>query len=467
MSTAVPPHAAPVTFNEVIQGGAHPFENQQLRGAPHLLRLHINSVSLLDSNFSTGATGNLPDVFVLVAVTGATAHTRTLKATNQLVFDESFIIEYSDEKAEVDIRVIDARFDVSDRKSLLGEWKAPISSLVPSNNGWYPEEGSKTGEPLTLNGTNVGNIFIHARQEHKVIGTLTVTFNKALIYNRFAKPNQDITLSLIFGGKTEPFFTTQPVACFDQTEASARMIGRPIPTFCWRNQSTTLNITNRNNAHDLFVEVRQGDLMIGQVQFALWDAFLDNMPQVHYIETRSREIAGELYMTTTFEGQEDNDKPQTHHKMRLDFRGGFANAVAGLFPFLKSKHTSAATPTSSTTTATPTTATPEATPGYAPTPFPAAASGPTPPAVGPEPDHPSNKSHQDTNIDSKQGTGGTTGPLAPLSTPLTTSVTTSDPIDPTSVKIASFHPQATHAPNASVAQNASIATRDLAPSIQS
>jgi len=289
---------------------------------------------------------------------------------------------------------------------------------------------------MTLNGKQVGTIFFHARQEHKVVGSLTVTFNKALIYNRFANPNQNVTLSLIFGGKTEPFFTTQPVSCYDQTDASSHMSStRSIPTFSWENQTTTLNITNRNNAHDLFVEVRQGDLLIGQVQFSLWDAFLDNMPELHYIETRTREIAGELYLTTSFDGQEDNDKPKTHHRWRIEFRKGFVGAVAGLFPFLKSKHAAAS-----------------------------------------QSEQGLSKSHANTSIDSKQGTGGTTGPLKPVSTQVTTGVTagesscpgvTQDPIDPTSITTSSSHPQATHVPNADIAQNASIATQDLSTSSSS
>jgi len=264
--------------------GSHPLENPQV-DAPRLLRVHV-----IGANFAN--TQTFPDPYVIVSVPGASAQTKVIAQNKTPIYDDQFIIEYATENTEVSLTAHDNKFQAADPNGFLGGWNSRVGDLNEGSTGWFNDNQS-----ITLNdrmGKDIGTINFRTRRESKIIGKLHVTVNNIALNPAFlTNQTEPVLWDAVHIGKTTPVYVSKPAT----SSPSQQFL-----TYLYNSEGFTADVNQNNNAHDLFIEIRQGQTLLGESRVTLWDAYTKKVPTEQVIENARREKIGTIGLTANLEG---------------------------------------------------------------------------------------------------------------------------------------------------------------------
>lgn len=238
-----------------------------------LLRLHLLNGELCDTT----------DTFCLVKVGNNHARSKLVQQNKSPLYDEQYLVEYDrhDKNSELELQL----FTVTNGKDvMLGEWKRKIHdisapgidrSTKPNFDIFFIQEASKA-EISTKNGACI--LYFQARREIKKYGTVEVKPRQLRLCSPFDTAETRLNGKFNLIKDEGPTKFPMPGGVYDFTGT----------TF-------TFKVDDTSNIRDIFIEVQQGNNIIGDFRIIPYDAFnYGKFTGFLPLVSRTRETIGQL-----------------------------------------------------------------------------------------------------------------------------------------------------------------------------
>jgi hypothetical protein len=255
----------------------------------HLLRIHIIQAKI-----------DKPGNYYCVVATGRhSIRTKEVKTDKDPVFDEHFVIEYSDGDKQNDVTI--TLFDKGVlRDSQVGQWRSKIHEVFEPETPTNQEQGKKRSkqekasdkakswfskQPATLKvvdskNNGMADLNVRMRRERKVEGELKVTIKDIILKNPPSTvPEGSVHTLVKFGNFSHP---TLDIPTGTKGKYSYK---KPYPV-------ATADVNHQNNCKDVFIEVYRSGMLVGMLRVIPFDTvkkFGDTGDLIYH-----REVTGQL-----------------------------------------------------------------------------------------------------------------------------------------------------------------------------